>query len=323
MIDGQNRVIDYLRVSVTDRCNLRCIYCMPEQGVESLPHDSILRYDEILRICRLMAGQGLRKVKITGGEPLVRRGIADLIRGIRGIAGIESVTLTTNGVLLAVKLDELVAAGIDSITVSLDTLDRQHYATLTRRDELPAVLAGLARLDDFPQLQRKINCVPLGDETDILAIAALAKEKPIHVRFIEVMPVGFARGLPFRSEAELRQLLEARWGGLVPCSERLGNGPARYVSLPGFCGKIGFISAISHRFCASCNRMRLTADGLLKGCLQYAGGINLKQMMVAGCDDAALLEAIRTAVAAKPAGHHFGEADAGGEDPRAMSQIGG
>lgn len=323
MIDQQKRVVDYLRVSVTDRCNLRCVYCMPEQGVASLPHSGILTYDEILRICRVMAADGLRRVKVTGGEPLVRRNVASLIAGLKAIPGVDSVTLTTNGVLLPQLAAQLVSAGIDSVTVSLDTLDRARYAALTRRDELPAVLDGLACLEAYPQVQRKINCVPLGSEADIVAIAGLAQKQPLHVRFIEVMPIGYARGLPFRSEAEIRRLLEAAYGPLTPYQGRLGNGPAHYAALPGFCGKIGFISAISHRFCARCNRVRLTAEGILKGCLQFEGGADLRQALRAGCGDEALARIIRAVVAAKPEGHHFGGEADGMDDARAMSQIGG
>lgn len=325
MIDEYGREIDYIRISVTDRCNLRCVYCMPEDGVENIPHEEILRFDEIVRICSVLAAQGFRKVKLTGGEPLVRRGIAGLVREIKNVRGIENVTLTTNGVLLETMYDDLADAGLDALTVSLDTLDRETYRRLTRRDELDTVLHGLYAAMEENRMQLKINCV--AGETaagDMLRVAELAKNHPVHVRFIEIMPIGLGQSCSFVGEEEIRRTLEGAFGPARPFYGVLGNGPSRYWEFDGFQGKIGFISAVSHKFCAGCNRIRLTSDGFLKTCLQYDEGENLKTILRNGGDDAALTAAIKKAVEHKPMGHNFGQTEAfAGRESRGMSQIGG
>lgn len=326
MTDQYGREIDYLRISVTDRCNLRCVYCMPEEGVESVSHDRILRFQEITRICRILAARGLRKVKITGGEPLVRRGVAELIRELKAIPGIESVTITTNGVLLEEMYDSLVEAGIDAVTVSLDTLDRELYRKLTRRDELSRVMRGIRLAVERGKVPVKINCVPMYgvEEQGLLALAELARDQRIHVRFIEMMPIGCGSQFTFIKEEELRARLEERFGRLCPCDDVEGNGPCAYYRIEGFKGRIGFISAVSHKFCDSCNRVRLTAEGFLKTCLQYDVGAELKPLLTAGCSDQELERTILDAIDRKPKSHHFGTAGTGGEEERrGMSQIGG
>ena len=325
MIDRCQRDIDYIRISVTDRCNLRCVYCMPEEGVQWVPHNAVLSYEEILRLCRVFAGLGLSKIKLTGGEPLVRRGMDRLIADIKAIPGIRCVTLTTNGVLLAQQLPGLVSAGLDGVNISLDTLNREQFRAITRRDELDRVLAGLNAALDRPGLNVKINCLPMGRNDDqLVPLVELARERPLSVRFIEVMPIGLGKDLTYRSEDEVRAMLEARFGPMEPFHGRLGNGPCHYCSLPGFAGKVGFISALSHQFCSECNRVRLTSEGFLKTCLQYELGVDLKALMQDGRDDAFLAEAVRQAIYNKPLQHHF--ADTSGQEAlehHGMSQIGG
>lgn len=324
MRDGQGRLIDYLRVSLTDRCNNRCIYCMPEDGISMMPYDKVLTYEEILRICRVSAQLGLRKIKLTGGEPLVRGDVPYLVEELKKIPGIEKVTLTTNGVLLKRQLKDLVHAGLDGINVSLDTLNQAEYLRITRRNDLEEVLAGINEASRYKGIPLKINCVPItSKESDLVALAKLAKEKEIHVRFIEVMPIGYGKKLPFCSEEKVKTLLEEACGQMQPYEHSLGEGPCRYYELPGFKGKIGFISAISHKFCKSCNRVRLTAEGHLKACLQYDTGGDLKLLMRAGCTDDELKERIRETILAKPVSHHFHEEKIGKEEHRGMSQIGG
>jgi len=323
VLDGYGRTIDYVRISVTDRCDLRCSYCMPEEGVAWLPHEDILRYEEILRLCRIFTELGITRFKITGGEPLVRRGVAGLIRELKALPGAESVTLTTNGVTLKQHLEALTAAGVDGVNISLDTLDRERYRALTRRDALPAVLEGLEAALARPGLHVKLNCVLLaGGEADWVSLAGLARERKLAVRFIELMPLGRGAVLPGAGEAALRTALEAAYGPLTPAEGRFrGNGPCRYFSLPGFVGAVGLISALSHQFCDGCNRVRLTAAGFLKTCLQYDLGTDLKPLLTG--PDEALREAIEGAIRQKPRAHCFDRG--GGEHPEQhiMSQIGG
>jgi cyclic pyranopterin phosphate synthase len=279
MIDRHNRVIDYIRISITDRCNLRCVYCMPPEGISWMPHRSILSYEELLRLCRIFAQLGMKKVKITGGEPLVRGGLAHYIAGLKAIPGIEKVTLTTNGVLLEEQLEGLVAAGLDGVNISLDSADEETFREITRFSGAEKVLRGLQKALTYENLNVKINCVPLRgrDGSHILGITELARSNKLAVRFIELMPIGLGKTLERLTEAEVRAMIEEAYGPLAPFEGKLGNGPARYYSLEGFQGKVGFISAISHQFCDQCNRVRLTAAGFLKTCLQYEHVIDLKR----------------------------------------------
>lgn len=326
MTDNFGRNIDYIRISITDRCNLRCVYCMPEEGVESVSHNSILKFDEILRICRVLAKNGLKKVKITGGEPLVRRGAANLIKQIKDIDGIESVTITTNGVLLCEEYHNLVGAGADSITVSLDTLDHEKYAQLTRRDEIDRVLKGIALAQKENLTRLKINTVPVYglDEKEIVSLVQFAKDNDTDVRFIEVMPIGSGTDFEAVTEDDIKKVIEKHFGKLTLYSEKRGNGPSVHYSLEGFKGKIGFISAVSHKFCDKCNRVRITADGHLKACLQFEAGVDLMPCLRRGGTDAQLEELMLKGIAAKPQSHRFDDKDYFNEkEHRNMSQIGG
>lgn len=326
MTDNFGRNIDYIRISVTDRCNLRCVYCMPEEGVENIMHRNVLTFDEILRICKVLAKNGLKKVKITGGEPLVRRGVANLIKQIKDIDGIESVTITTNGVLLSEQYHNLVGAGVDSITVSLDTMDREKYAKITRRDEFRRVIDGIKYAQRENKVRLKINAVPIYglDEAEILSLIEFARESDTDVRFIEVMPIGAGTEFESITEDDIRKVIEKHYGKLTLCEEIRGNGPSVHYSLDGFKGKIGFISAISHKFCDKCNRVRLTADGYLKTCLQFEAGVNLMPYLREGKTDAELMEALSYGISQKPKAHQFDQKENFEKrEYRNMSQIGG
>lgn len=321
MKDGMGREIDYLRVSITDRCNLRCIYCMPETGVEPVAHSEILTFEELVRVCGSAASLGVRKLKLTGGEPLVRRGVTELVRDLRAIEGIEQVTMTTNGILLGAMARGLADSGLCAVNISLDTLDPMRFAAVTRGGELSKVLASIdAALE--AGLRVKLNCVPARElgTGEITALSLLAKERPIDVRFIEMMPIGLGGAFTGVPAEELRRTLEAAFGPLVPCGDLRGNGPARYYSLEGFAGKIGFIGAVSECFCAECNRVRLTAEGFLKLCLHAEDGLDLRALLRGGVSDAELTEAMRAGILQKPARHHFEERRG---NTKIMSQIGG
>lgn len=324
MIDRQGRLIDYVRISLTDRCNLRCIYCMPEEGIEQVHHSQILTYDEILRICRCLAKLGIRKIKLTGGEPLVRRGCASLLGDIKQIPGIEKVTLTTNGILLKKQIRGLAEAGLDAVNISLDTLNAADFRRITRRDRLQDVTEGIEEALKYEQIPVKVNCVPVfGDADSVVKIAELAKRYPLHVRFIEMMPIGYGKQCTRMDEDYIREILQEVYGSLTPCEGKLGNGPAHYFTIEGFQGKIGFISAVTHKFCDQCNRVRLTAEGCLKACLQYQIGVDLREKMRSGCSDDELTAAIRQAIENKPTGHNFNEPQTELDEQRIMSQIGG
>ena len=260
MFDRYQREIHYLRLSVTDLCNLRCRYCMPD-GVEKLEREAVLTYEEFLRLAALFARCGIDTVRVTGGEPLVRKNVAQLVAGLKETPGIRRVTLTTNAVLLAEQLPALLDAGLDSVNISLDTLDPALFAKITARDEFAAVQAGSnAALESG--IPVKLNCVPqVGvNEGELEALAALAQDKPLQVRFIEMMPIGYGAAMPCISGPELLVRFRRRWPELAPlpgaACAALGDGPAVYYTVPGWKGDIGFIAAVHGKFCASCNRVR-------------------------------------------------------------------
>ena len=270
MIDRCGRNIDYLRISVTDRCNLRCIYCMPEEGIRLTEREKILQEPEIIRVCKVMAELGITKIKITGGEPLVRSRIPELIYQIKEISGIEKVTLTTNGILLKGQMKALAESGLDSLNISLDTLDRECFCKITRRDLLDGTLDGIKEAMKYPEVQLKINCVPLGlEEQDLCGIAEFARKNPVHVRFIEMMPIGYGNIPQSISNEELKEKIMRYYGNLTEDFRIYGNGPAVYYSIERFKGNIGFISAIHGKFCNLCNRIRMTSTGDIKPCLCY------------------------------------------------------
>ena len=320
MKDGFGRTIDYLRISVTDRCNLRCRYCMPEEGVDQLSHEEILRYEDILRLASIFAKLGVRKVRLTGGEPLARKGLAALVEGLRAIDGIREVAVTTNGTLLTDQLPGLLAAGLTGVNISLDTLREETFRQITRREGVGRTVAAIDACL-AAGLPVKVNCVPIAPEEELVELAGLAKDLPLAVRFIELMPIGLGKDLCGRREDELRALLERAYGPMAPYEGHLGSGPSRYVAPSGFQGQIGFISSLSHQFCDRCNRVRLTANGFLKTCLQYDRGVWLRPLL--GGPDEGLEEAILAAVRDKPAAHQFAKGQVAGGERHIMSQIGG
>ena len=318
MYDQYNRKIDYLRISLTDRCNLHCRYCRPEVS-EHVPHNEILRYEELLRICRAALQLGIRKFKITGGEPLLRKGSSDFIASLKQLDGVEQVTLTTNGTLLAQQLPALIEAGVDSINVSLDTLDAAYYTELTG-GSLDSVLQSLQELQ-IAGIPFKLNCVPLAEAglSDIMQLLKLAHRYNAPLRFIELMPLECNTDLKGLSGSEIRSLLEQAGLQLQRDAQRYGNGPASYWRIGGYKMPVGFIEPLHNKFCAVCNRVRLTSVGMLKPCLYSDEGMNLKHLLRDGVSDADLVKAMQDIIYAKPAGHSF--------DVKAahfnMSQIGG
>ena len=322
MFDSCSRNIRYLRLSVTDLCNLRCRYCMPE-GVPKLAHGDILTYEEFLRLAALFARCGVDTVRVTGGEPLVRKGVEQLVAGLKATPGIRKVTMTTNGVLLAQQLPALLNAGLDSVNISLDTLRPEVFRRITARDEFAAVQAGLRAALESP-LPVKLNCVPQAgiNEGELEAIAALARDNDLQVRFIEMMPIGYGAAMPCISGPELQARFDRRWPGLHPVEGiAFGDGPAVYYTAPGWKGSIGFITAVHGKFCVSCNRVRLTSLGFLRPCLASEAGCNLRALLRGGADDAQLLAAIRETIWAKPREHHFESRSV--PATRGMYRIGG
>jgi len=334
MRDQFGRNIDYMRVSVTDRCNLRCIYCMPEEGIPCVSHSDILTFDEIRRICGIGAELGISRIKLTGGEPLVRRGLPGLLGMLKKIPGIEQVTLTTNGILLKDNINELVSNGLDAVNISIDTLDPEYYHKITRRGGIEEVLSGLDAALSYPALKVKVNCVPLKGmpEETYVQLASLAKDRDVDVRFIEMMPIGLGKEYCGVSGQEIYNILKERFGEAERCKGKFGNGPAVYVQFSGFQGKIGFIDAVTHKFCSTCNRVRLTSEGRLKLCLQYETGIDMRKLLRSGADDEVIRQEMRRVIYEKPACHHFADgrpdtpASLSGDEKletRDMSQIGG
>ena len=325
MFDSKGRNIHYLRLSVTDLCNLRCRYCMPD-GVDKLEREDILTYEEFLRLAALFARCGVDTVRVTGGEPLVRKGVEQLVKGLKAIPGIRKVTMTTNAVLLEQQLPAMLEAGLDSVNISLDTLDPALFAKITARDEFAAVQAGIhAALESG--IPVKLNCVPqVGvNEGELEALAALAQDKPLQVRFIEMMPIGYGAAMPCISGPELLARFRRRWPELAPlpgaACAALGDGPAVYYTVPGWKGDIGFIAAVHGKFCASCNRVRLTSQGFLRPCLASETGCDLRALLRGGAADEELLQAIRETIWSKPREHHFG--DNSMPATRGMYRIGG
>ena len=315
MKDRYGRTIKYLRLSVTDLCNCRCVYCMGENGVPRLPHSAILSFEEIEEIVRAAVSLGVTKVRLTGGEPLVRRGIDALVRRLRGIEGVEELAMTTNGARLAEYAEALKKAGLDRLNVSLDTLDPEKFRRITRIGELRDTLDGLdaARRAGFERI--KLNTVLMGgvNDDEIAEIAALAKDGAFDVRFIELMPIGECTDWDRRRFLPAERVLE-----YLPKGERVpSDGVAELWRPAGFRGTVGLIRPLSHRFCADCDRIRVTADGCLKPCLHSAREIPLR-----GKHGEALVRTIAEGMQMKPREHHMADGHAS-ESRRGMNRIGG
>ena len=315
MIDDFGRKIKYLRLSVTDLCQYRCIYCMPCEGVAKMQHSQMLSVDECIEVTRACVELGVEKVRLTGGEPLVRRGILDICAGIAAIEGVKELCMTTNGALLPKYAKELKAAGVHRLNISMDTLDPEKFRRITRVGELSQALAGLEAAEEAGFTGTKINCVLVGgvNDDEIAAMAALTKDRDIDVRFIELRPIGECVGWEkerfLGGEAVLKALPEAKEVG--------HSGVARLYALPGHKGRIGLIDPLSHKFCGDCDKIRITADGKLKPCLHSAREFDLK-----GLRGEELKQAIAEGIAAKPQAHHM-DAQHASESLRGMSKIGG
>jgi cyclic pyranopterin phosphate synthase len=324
--DGHGRLIGDVRISVTDRCNFRCQYCMPAEGLPWLERDEILTFEEVVRVVGLLASMGVGDVRLTGGEPLVRKGFPKLAAMIAAIPGVEDLSVTTNGFLLERDAEALVAAGINRFNVSIDSLQQDRFFELTRRDALPQVLRGLERLASFPEAHPiKINAVAIRDftEDEVLPFAELARQSPYEIRFIEFMPLDADQEwTPDRvlTGAEIRAAIEAVYP-LEP-ERREPSATARVYRFADGIGRIGFINPVSEPFCGDCNRIRVTAEGRLRTCLFSLNETDLRTPLRSGADDAELEQIIRDAVWRKELKHHVGEA--GFVRPaRSMSAIGG
>lgn len=382
MRDGLGREIDYLRISVTDKCNLRCKYCMPPEGVKSVPHEEVLTLEEILRLVGIMEQLGIRKVRLTGGEPMVRKNLLWLVEQIHRLPGIEEIAMTTNGTMFAEQAEDYRKAGLTAVNISLDTLNPERFRKITgghiagkcvvgedmqRNSAVEEIMrkgvklrdgqgvdSVLCSVDEALQqnLRVKINCVPCLEMNgeDIESMAGLARDQKIDVRFIELMPIGCGREYTGLSSEEILARLERAYGAACKVERKSGSaagtgeeyyggtpgasirntdGPAEYYHFPGFIGRIGFISPISHKFCKECNRIRLTCEGRLKLCLHYDRGLELKPLLRGGASDEEIKERILAALQEKPAEHHFraqaaDKAEANeDEEQRKMVQIGG
>jgi cyclic pyranopterin phosphate synthase len=326
MTDGFGRVIEYLRISVTDKCNLRCVYCMPEEGLPWLKREQLLSYEEIGEVVRTMAGLGLRRVRITGGEPLVRRDLPSLVRILRRIPGIDDISLSTNAVLLAEHADPLRAAGLDRVNVSLDSLIPGRIDAISRRPgSAGAIMEGLEAAERAGFFPIKVNCVVMRGRNDdeVEAFAAITRERPWHVRFIEVMPTGDNLGVSQDEYVSSEEVLGriGRIGDLRPVEGPKGNGPAAYYAFDGAAGTVGVITPMSHNYCGTCNRMRLTADGQLRPCLFGDLHTGLRDPLRRGDP---LEPLIRQTLRIKPERHWLVQgSDAGSGGLRALSQVGG
>lgn len=318
MKDTFEREITYLRISLTDLCNLRCVYCMPPEGVAKRTHDQILSLEEIGEIARAAAELGVTKIRLTGGEPLVRRGILSLCRELRRIPTLRELALTTNGLLLPGMAAELKKAGVDRVNISLDTLDPDKYRRITRGGRLEDALAGIRAAWDAGLTPLKLNCVLIGgfNDDEIPALAALTEREPVEVRFIELMPMGHTT--EFGPEAYLPcEAVLDRLPGLEPEAETQ-TGVAERFRLPGASGTIGLIRPLSRCFCAQCNRIRLTADGCLKPCLH-----SREELSVRGLHGEALRRQLEKAIRHKPEQHGELSAARRSESARDMNRIGG
>lgn len=333
-VDAYGRRIDYLRISVTDRCNFRCVYCMPEEGVEAKCHDEILSMEEIFDFVKVAAKHGIRRIRLTGGEPLVRKGTVELISWINELEGIDDISLTTNGSLLHKFADELRAAGLSRVNISLDTFDAELFEKVTRKGKLADVLDGIEVALEKGFDPVKINVVAMRSlVSNPFEFARLSIDRPLHIRFIEFMPIGDERELGFdgwsedesMSVDELRELINAEAikagvGELVRVKQSeapAGAGPSKYFRFEGARGTVGFISPISNHFCGACNRLRLTADGKLRPCLFSDQEYDVRTAL--RNKDTAQVEAlIEQTLREKPDSHHFAHGTV-----RQMSQIGG
>ena len=322
--DSFQRPINYLRISVTDRCNLRCVYCMPEEGIQLMSHYDILSYEEIYTLVKAAAELGINRVRLTGGEPLVRAGVPDLVKLIADIDSIKDISMTTNGVLLAKYAAELKEAGLDRVNVSLDTLKPERFRQITRCGELKETLNGIKAAEEAGLTPVKINMVVMAgiNDDEITDFARKTVTDGWNVRFIEQMPVTAAGedSSKLFSVKEMKKCIDPL-GKMEPFKMSTGNGPAKYYKLPGANGTIGFITPVTEHFCVECNRLRLTADGKLRLCLLHEDEIDLREPLRSGASIEELKTIIADAIARKPKGHNLGKE--GYHKGRPFSQVGG
>lgn len=326
MRDGYGRVIDYLRISVTDRCNFRCSYCMPPEGVKLIESSEILSYEELLRVITILGQHGVSKIRLTGGEPLVRKGMVDFIRNIRAIGTVKDLAMTTNGSLLGDMAHQLKEAGLDRVNISIDTLQPQKFAHITGRGKVEDVLRGIDSGIEAGLTPIKLNVVvtEVLSEEDVFYFIDQVHKFPIAVRFIEYMPIGPCGVKPGFSIGAIKNMInKAGRGDLESILIAPGNGPARYYRLPQARGLFGFITPISDHFCQSCNRIRLTADGKIKPCLLANHEIDIRAALRGGGSDKDIYELFLKALQAKPIGHRLGDAREGEDLIRGMFQVGG
>ncbi len=323
--DAFGRRMSYLRISLTDRCNFRCLYCMPAVGMTFQPRDELLTDDELLRLIGLFTRMGFDKFRLTGGEPTVRPHLVDIVRGIKAFPGVRELSMTTNALLLGRKAHELKAAGLDRVNVSIDTLDPVKFKMMTRGGRLDLVWEGIEAADAAGLRPIKLNSVVLKEHNDheVEQLAELTLTRDWQVRFLEIMPmegVGMVYDERLVTSDETKARLEVTFGALEPVTADAAD-PARLWRIPGARGTIGFISPISAPFCEACNRVRLTADGMLRLCLLRPDEVNLRDLMRAGASDDDLLAELRGGIWRKPWGHGVAEGERA--TVRGMSQIGG
>ena len=316
MLDRFGRSITYLRLSVTELCNLRCRYCMPEEGICKLPREQILTQEEMIRAVEAAAELGIVKVRITGGEPLIRPDILDICRKVSQVEGIQETVITTNGIRLPELAVPLREAGVQRVNISLDTLDPYKYTRMTRGGKLEDALHGIQAALEAGFSKVKINTVLIGgfNDDEIRKLAQLTMDWPVDVRFIELMPMAGNAEFGPESYIPVARVVDA----LPEAVFEQDEGVARMYRIPGAAGRIGLISALSQHFCASCSRIRLTADGHLKPCLHSA-----EEFCIKGLDDAGMLEQMRAAILAKPASHGLLDSENRSQTPRSMNRIGG
>jgi len=328
--DPFKRRIDYLRISITDRCNLSCVYCKPKVNMKVLSHHDILAYEEILRLVAVAAPLGISRVRVTGGEPLIRRGVVDFIASLKQYGGLEDISLTTNGVLLEKMVNDLLAAGRPRLNISLDSLNPARFHQITGSDCWHRVWRGVSKAEALGFFPLKINMVPVRgvNDDEIADFARLTIHRRLHVRFIEFMPIGnhdrWRRDVCVSAD-QIRAVIEREVGPLVPFTSGISAGPSDNYQVPGAQGVIGFISPISRHFCKSCRRLRLTADGKIRPCLISDTEIDVKSPLRAGCDDKELERLLRLALEVKPEKHNIGAARTMETTcpRRTMSKIGG
>jgi cyclic pyranopterin phosphate synthase len=327
LVDAFGRVHTNLRVSVTDRCNIRCFYCMPEENVRFKPRDEILTFEEIARLVTVVAQMGIRRVRLTGGEPLVRSDLPRLVRMLRAIAGIQDIALTTNGILLAQQAQALKEAGLNRVNISLDTLSDETFRRISRRDGLDRVLQGIFAAQRVGFEKIRLNAVALRGitEAEVVPLARFARSQGMELRFIEFMPLdaeGHWRSDEILSGDEIRTILQAAFGPLVPVPRRDSSQPAVDFQFADGAGRIGFINSVTQPFCQDCNRLRLTAEGQLRNCLFSTVEWDARRLLRGGATDQELSQLVRECVRAKKPGHGIDSPEFV-KPERAMYQIGG